>query len=122
MPSISNRLAVWRGKMPSYLDRILPLSALIMLMTAQGLIAATVENDPSKIDLAKLIECTSYDVPSYNGFAMWLTGPESAEAMKQTGVTELPSDNFMLREFLCSFASGVATTVLPANNGWSCMV
>jgi hypothetical protein len=29
---------------------------------------------------------------------------------------------FVSLEFLCSFASGVATTVRPANNGWSCMV
>lgn len=29
---------------------------------------------------------------------------------------------FVSLEFLCSFASGVATIVRPANNGWSCMV
>lgn len=29
---------------------------------------------------------------------------------------------FVSLEFLCSFASCVATTVRPANNGWSCMV
>ncbi len=29
---------------------------------------------------------------------------------------------FVSLELLCSFASGVATTVRPANNGWSCMV
>lgn len=29
---------------------------------------------------------------------------------------------FVSLEFLCSFASGVAATVCPANNGWSCMV
>ena len=29
---------------------------------------------------------------------------------------------FVSLEFLCSFASGVATIVHPANNGWSCMV
>jgi hypothetical protein len=70
-----------------------------MLVTVQVSIAATSEEDPSKVDLAKLVECTSYDVPSYNGFAMWLTGPESVEAMKRMGITELPSDNLMLREF-----------------------
>jgi hypothetical protein len=70
-----------------------------MLVTVQVSIAATSEEDPSKVDLAKLVECTSYDVPSYNGFAMWLTGPESVEAMRLMGITELPSDNLMLREF-----------------------
>ncbi|WFU50772.1 hypothetical protein [Sinorhizobium terangae] len=29
---------------------------------------------------------------------------------------------FVSLELLCSFASGVATIVHPANNGWSCMV
>ncbi|NLR98574.1 hypothetical protein HGP17_17285 [Rhizobium sp. P38BS-XIX] len=74
------------------------LLAAFLLSTAVAH-AATEEQDPSKIDLAKLIECTTYDVPSYNTFGMWLTGPESATAMKQFGITELPSRNPLLREF-----------------------
>lgn len=69
------------------------------LLSAPASHAATAEQDPSKIDLAKLIECTTYDVPSYNSFGMWLTGPESAVAMKQFGISELPSNNPFLREF-----------------------
>jgi hypothetical protein len=37
-------------------------------------------------------------------------------------VDEKTATIFVALEFLCSFASGVATTVRPANNGWSCMV
>ncbi|NTJ66593.1 hypothetical protein G6M50_06790 [Agrobacterium rhizogenes] len=73
-----------------------------LLLSAPASHAETAEQDPSKIDLAKLIECTTYDVPSYNNFAMWLTGPESAVAMKQLSISELPSDNPFLREFQLS--------------------
>lgn len=83
--------------MSLYRDGTLLLAAL--LLSAAAAHAATVEQDPSKIDLAKLIECTTYDVPSYNDFAMWLTGPESAVAMKKFGISELPSGNPFLREF-----------------------
>lgn len=72
------------------------------LLSAPASHAETAEQDPSKIDLAKLIECTTYDVPSYNNFALWLTGPDSAAAMKQLGLSELPSDNPFLREFQLS--------------------
>ncbi len=52
--------------MRSYLNRVLPLSALAIFVSTQVSIAAmTSEEDPSKIDLAKLIECTTYDVPSF---------------------------------------------------------
>ncbi|MDE1993734.1 MAG: hypothetical protein KGI75_14625 [Rhizobiaceae bacterium] len=69
------------------------------MLMAQAAAAATHEEDPAKIDLAKLIECTTYDVPSYTGFSMWLTGPESAKAMKLFGMYEQPSSNLLLREF-----------------------
>lgn len=72
------------------------------LLSAPASHAATTQDDPSKIDLAKLIECTTYDVPSYNNFALWLTGPESAKAMKQFGLTEMPSSNRFLPEFKLS--------------------
>ena len=72
------------------------------LLWAPASHAETAEEDPSKIDLAKLIECTTYDVPSYNNFALWLTGPESARAMKLFGISELPSANPFLREFQLS--------------------
>ncbi|ENN84592.1 hypothetical protein RHSP_73738 [Rhizobium freirei PRF 81] len=83
--------------MSFYRDGTLLLTAF--LLGAPAVHAATAEQDPTKIDLAKLIECTTYDVPSYNDFAMWLTGPESAAAMKLFGISELPSDNPLLREF-----------------------
>ncbi|OED00074.1 MULTISPECIES: hypothetical protein [Rhizobium] len=86
--------------MSFYRNGALLLPAL--LLSAPASHAQTAEQDPSKIDLAKLIECTTYDVPSYNNFALWLTGPERATAMKQFGISELPSDNPLLREFLLS--------------------
>lgn len=83
--------------MSFYRTGTLLLAAFLLSVPAAQ--AATAEQDPSKVDLAKLIECTTYDVPSYNEFAMWLTGPESATAMKRFGISELPSDNPFLREF-----------------------
>ncbi|GAC1041259.1 hypothetical protein [Rhizobium sp. No.120] len=78
------------------------LLLVAFLLSAPASHAETAEQDPSKIDLAKLIECTTYDVPSYNNFALWLTGPDSVAAMKQLGLSELPSDNPFLREFQLS--------------------
>ncbi|MFK0162616.1 hypothetical protein [Rhizobium sp. NPDC090279] len=86
--------------MPFYRDGTLLLAAFLLSASASH--AETAEQDPSKIGLAKLIECTTYDVPSYNNFALWLTGPESTKAMQQFGMTELPSDNPFLREFQLS--------------------
>ena len=86
--------------MSFYRNGTLLLAAFLLSSPASH--AETAEQDPSKIDLAKLIECTTYDVPSYNNFALWLSGPESTKAMKQLGVSELPSDNPFLREFQLS--------------------
>lgn len=78
------------------------LALAAFLLSAPASFATTAEQDPSRIDLAKLIECKTYDVPSYNDFAMWLTGPESVTAMKRFGISELPSNNPFLREFQLS--------------------
>jgi len=86
--------------MSFYRNDALLLAALLLFAPASH--AQTAEQDPSKIDLAKLIECTTYDVPSYNNFALWLTGPERTTVMKQFGISELPSDNPFLREFQLS--------------------
>lgn len=72
------------------------------LLSAPASHGATTQDDPSKIDLAKLIECKTYDVASYYDFAMWLTGPDSATAMKQLGFSEMPSSNRFLPEFKLS--------------------
>jgi hypothetical protein len=69
-----------------------PLSAL-----AQE--AAGDDFDPATIDLAKLIECRTYDVPSYNALAFWLVGDEAAQARAHFGLTEEKSANFMLRAY-----------------------
>ncbi|MBB3287238.1 MULTISPECIES: hypothetical protein [unclassified Rhizobium] len=86
--------------MSFYRNGTLLLAAFLLWAPASR--GVTEAQDPSKIDFAKLIECTTYDVPSYNEFAMWLTGPESAKAMKLFGISELSSDNPFLREFQLS--------------------
>jgi len=55
--------------------------------------------DPATIDLAKLIECRTYDVPSYNALAFWLTGDEQAQARAHLGLTEEKSGNFLLKAY-----------------------
>jgi hypothetical protein len=55
--------------------------------------------DPTAIDLAKLIECRTYDVPSYNGLAFWLAGDEAAQARAHLGLTEEKTANFMLKAY-----------------------
>lgn len=55
--------------------------------------------DPATVDLAKLIECRTYDVPTYNAVAFWLAGTEGAEARKHFGLAEEKSANFLLRTY-----------------------
>ncbi|MBO9707805.1 MAG: hypothetical protein J7521_06310 [Caulobacter sp.] len=55
--------------------------------------------DPQQVDLAKLIECRTYDVPTYNSFGFWLAGTEEAQARASLGLTEVKSANFMLMEY-----------------------
>jgi hypothetical protein len=57
------------------------------------------EIDPATLDLAKMIECRTYDVPSYNTLAFWLAGTEGADARAHFGLTEEKSANFMLRAY-----------------------
>jgi hypothetical protein len=55
--------------------------------------------DPATIDLAKLIECKTYDVRGYNTLAFWLAGDEAAQARAHLGLTEEKTANFMLRAY-----------------------
>jgi len=55
--------------------------------------------DPATIDLAKLIECQTYDVPSYNTLAFWLAGDEGAKARRHLGFTEVKAGNPFLKEY-----------------------
>ncbi|MFB2567198.1 hypothetical protein [Rhizobium sp. IMFF44] len=86
--------------MSFYRNGALLLAALLLFAPTSH--AQTAEQDPSKIDLAKLIECKTYDVAGYYDFAMWLAGPDSATAMRQLGLTEMPSSNRFLQEFKLS--------------------
>ena len=78
------------------------LLLMAFLLSAPASHAATTQDDPSKIDLAKLIECTTYDVPSYYDFVAWVAGPESAAAMKQLGLSEMPWPNRSWQKFKLS--------------------
>jgi len=57
------------------------------------------EIDPATIDLAKLIECRTYDVPTYNALAFWLVSDEAPKARAALGLTEEKSANFLLRAY-----------------------
>jgi hypothetical protein len=76
---------------------------LAMAMTMTGPLAAMAREDedfdPATVDLAKLVECQTYDVPSYNGFAFWLAGEDGAVARAHLGLTEVKSANFLLKEY-----------------------
>ncbi|KRA62708.1 hypothetical protein ASD89_22690 [Caulobacter sp. Root656] len=55
--------------------------------------------DPATLDLAKMIECRTYDVPSYNALAFWLVGDEAAQARAHFGLTEEKTSNFLLKAY-----------------------
>lgn len=55
--------------------------------------------DPATVDLAKLIECQTYDVPSYNAVAFWLAGTEGADARRHFGFTEVKTSNYLLKQY-----------------------
>lgn len=75
-------------------------AGLLAMALAFPVAAQEVEDfDPATVDLAKLIECRTYDVPSYNGFAFWLAGTDGAEARKHLGLTEVKTDNFLLKQY-----------------------
>jgi len=77
-------------------------AGLLALAMAWPLAASAAQDedfDPATVDLAKLVECQTYDVPSYNGFAFWLAGTDGAEARKHLGLTEVKSANFLLKEY-----------------------
>lgn len=87
---------------------IIPLRRMSTLPAAAVLLASAVaaqepvlvhEEDPARVDLGKLIECTTYDVPSYTGLALWLTGDEAAAARAHLGLAEAPSGNPMLSQY-----------------------
>ena len=79
------------------------VTAGLLAMALAFPVAATAQEtedfDPATVDLAKLIECRTYDVPSYNGFAFWLAGTDGAEARKHLGLTEVKTDNFLLKQY-----------------------
>jgi hypothetical protein len=58
-----------------------------------------VDFDPATLDMAKLIECSTYDVPSYNALAFWLMEDGGKAARARFGLTEEPSRNPMLQGY-----------------------
>lgn len=73
---------------------------LTLALTSAGpALAQDDEIDPKTVDLAKLIACETYDVPTYNTVAFWLAGTEGADARKHFGLTEVKSPNFMLKQY-----------------------
>ena len=55
--------------------------------------------DPATLDMAKLIECRTYDVPSYNALAFWLMEDEGKAARARFGLVEEKSANPMLQAY-----------------------
>ena len=58
--------------------------------------AAAGDFDPASLDLAALIECRA-DVPTYNGFVLWLTGDPGT--VEKLGWKEVASDNPFLSQY-----------------------
>lgn len=77
------------------------VSGLLVAGLALSAVSAQAEEDvdPATIDLVKLIECQTYDVPSYNALAFWLAGTEGADARRHFGFTEVKSANDLLKEY-----------------------
>lgn len=75
------------------------LLALAMTAPTAAMAREDQDFDPAAVDLAKLVECRTYDVPSYNGFAFWLAGEDGATARARLGLTEVESANFLLKEY-----------------------
>ena len=67
-----------------------------MAVLASFAVAKANEYAPASLDLAGLIECKA-DVPTYNGFALWLGGQPDAPA--QLGWKEIPAGNFFLKQY-----------------------
>jgi hypothetical protein len=55
--------------------------------------------DPATLDLAKLIECRTYDVPQYNALAFWLMEDGGKAARARFGLVEEKSANPMLQAY-----------------------
>lgn len=55
--------------------------------------------DPATLDMAKLIECRTYQPPQYNALAFWLTEGDGKPARTRFGLTETRSANPMLRVY-----------------------
>jgi hypothetical protein len=58
-----------------------------------------VDFDPATLDMAKLIACRTYDVPSYNALAFWLMEDGGKAARAQFGLTPEKSANPMLSAY-----------------------
>lgn len=70
-----------------------------LALPCSALAQAEEDFDPATVDLVKLIECQTYDVPSYNALAFWLAGTEGADARRHLGFTEVKSANYLLKEY-----------------------
>lgn len=75
------------------------LATSLALSSAPAFAQDSKEIDPATIDLVKLIECQTYDVPSYNVMAFWLAGEDGAKARRHLGFTEVKSANPFLKDY-----------------------
>jgi hypothetical protein len=69
------------------------------LVPGAALAQAPADFDPATLDLAKLIECRTYDVPQYNALAFWLMEDEGKAARARLGLVEEESGNPMLKAY-----------------------
>lgn len=78
---------------------LLCVAALAACLAPIAARAEETDFDPSTIDLAKLIECRTYQPAQYNALAFWIAGEESKAALDRLGLSETQSANPMLRTF-----------------------
>ncbi|QKD01032.1 hypothetical protein EB235_05585 [Mesorhizobium loti R88b] len=67
-----------------------------MAVLASFAVAKANDYAPASLAFAELIECRA-DVPTYNGFALWLGGQPDAPA--RLSWKEIPAGNFFLKQY-----------------------
>lgn len=91
-------------------------AAGFMLLAAASPVAAQ-DFDPAALDLPALVECRS-DLPTYNGFAFWLTG--EPDAAGRLGWRKVESGNPFLSQYelekpLAAFGAETKTLVFTSS-------
>lgn len=97
--------------------------AASFLLLAAALPAAAQDFDPATLDLPALVECRA-DVPTYNGFALWLAG--EPDVAGKLGWRKIESGNPFLSQYalekpLVAFGTETKTLVFTSSGPMAVM-